>query len=53
MTEYLRPQKRYAHLFGSTPRTDIIQRIQEGADHNIARFGLLATDPETTDLPRA
>jgi pyruvate ferredoxin oxidoreductase beta subunit len=43
--EYLRLQKRYAHLFGERPRPDIVARIQAGADRNIARFGLLP-DPE-------
>ena len=40
--EYLRPQKRYAHLFAPEPRTDVIARLQRAADRNIARFGLLA-----------
>jgi pyruvate ferredoxin oxidoreductase beta subunit len=39
--EYLRIQRRYAHLFGDPPRTDVIERIQAGADRNIRRFGLL------------
>jgi pyruvate ferredoxin oxidoreductase beta subunit len=39
--EYLRPQRRYAHLFGDPPRTDVIERIQATADRNIRRFGLL------------
>jgi len=39
--EYLRPQKRFAHLFKPEPRTDVIARIQAGADRNIRRFGLL------------
>jgi len=39
--EYLRPQKRFAHLFKPQPRTEVIARIQAGADRNIARFGLL------------
>jgi pyruvate ferredoxin oxidoreductase beta subunit len=43
--EYLRPQKRFAHLFGDPGRPDIIARIQAGADRNIERFGLL--DKET------
>ena len=42
--EYLRPQKRYAHLFGDPPRTDLLARIQGLADRNIARYGLLAAD---------
>ncbi|HEV8555670.1 MAG TPA: thiamine pyrophosphate-dependent enzyme [Actinophytocola sp.] len=39
--EYLKLQGRYAHLFGETPRQDVIDRIQAGADRNIRRFGLL------------
>ena len=39
--EYLRPQKRFAHLFKPQPRPEVIARIQAGADRNIARFGLL------------
>jgi pyruvate ferredoxin oxidoreductase beta subunit len=40
--EYLKLQKRFAHLFGKTPDTDRIAMIQEIADRNIRRFGLLA-----------
>jgi pyruvate ferredoxin oxidoreductase beta subunit len=39
--DYLRPQKRFAHLFGNPPRADLIARIQESADRNIRRYGLL------------
>lgn len=39
--DYLRPQRRYAHLFGDPPRTDVIARIQATADRNIRKFGLL------------
>jgi pyruvate ferredoxin oxidoreductase beta subunit len=39
--EYLRTQRRFAHLFGTTPRTDVIAKIQAIADRNIRRFGLL------------
>ena len=39
--EYLRPQKRYAHLFGKQPRVDVIARLQALADRNIKRYGLL------------
>jgi pyruvate ferredoxin oxidoreductase beta subunit len=45
--DYLRPQKRFAHLFKPEPRTETIARIQAGADRNIRRFGLLK-DPEET-----
>jgi pyruvate ferredoxin oxidoreductase beta subunit len=39
--EYLRPQKRFAHLFGAAPRTEVIGRIQAIADRTIRRYGLL------------
>jgi pyruvate ferredoxin oxidoreductase beta subunit len=39
--EYLRPQRRFAHLFGDPPRTDVLERIQAHADRNIRRFDLL------------
>jgi pyruvate ferredoxin oxidoreductase beta subunit len=46
--EYLRAQKRFAHLFKDPPQTDVIARIQAGADRNIRRFGLLPDEPEET-----
>ena len=39
--EYLKLQKRFAHLFGKTPALDTIARIQSMADRNIRKFGLL------------
>ena len=53
--EYLHLQRRYAHLFSDPPRTDVIKRIQEIADRNIRRFGLLADGPtaEADGLMRA
>jgi len=39
--EYLRLQKRFAHLFKPKPDADRIARLQAIADRNIARFGLL------------
>ncbi len=47
--EYLRPQKRFAHLFADPPRTEIVERIQAGADRNIRRFGLLPDEPAQED----
>jgi pyruvate ferredoxin oxidoreductase beta subunit len=41
VTQYLEPQRRFAHLFSPVPRLDIIARIQEMADRNIKKFGLL------------
>jgi len=39
--DYLRPQRRYAHLFDPVERRDVIELIQGRANRNIARFGLL------------
>jgi hypothetical protein len=48
--EYLKLQRRYAHLFGDPGRPDVIEQIQAVADRNIRRFGLLA-DGAAADLP--
>jgi pyruvate ferredoxin oxidoreductase beta subunit len=42
--EYLKLQKRYAHLFGDPPETEVIAQIQARADRNIRNFGLLDGD---------
>jgi pyruvate ferredoxin oxidoreductase beta subunit len=44
--EYLKLQKRFAHLFGKTPATETIARIQAMADRNIRKFGLLEEGAE-------
>ncbi|MDA8261532.1 MAG: thiamine pyrophosphate-dependent enzyme [Actinomycetota bacterium] len=44
--EYLRPQRRYQHLFRPQADTETIGRIQAIADKNISRFGLTQSDPE-------
>ncbi|HSD24003.1 MAG TPA: thiamine pyrophosphate-dependent enzyme [Solirubrobacterales bacterium] len=49
--EYLKLQKRYAHLFGDPPDTEVIAKIQEKADRNIRNFGLLADTDQGGDLP--
>jgi pyruvate ferredoxin oxidoreductase beta subunit len=41
--EYLRPQKRFAHLFANGS-DDEIRRLQEIADRNIRRYGLLEAE---------
>ena len=41
--DYLRNQKRYAHLFGKNGRTDLLDRIQQIADRNIKEFNLVGT----------
>jgi pyruvate ferredoxin oxidoreductase beta subunit len=43
--DYLRPQQRYAHLFGDHPRPDVVARLQQRADRNITRYGLLPEEP--------
>ena len=40
VNEYLRLQKRYAHLFGKEPDVATVAAIQEIADRNIEEFGL-------------
>jgi len=39
--EYLRPQRRFAHLFEPERRSEDLARLQARADRTIARFGLL------------
>jgi pyruvate ferredoxin oxidoreductase beta subunit len=39
--DYLKPQKRYAHLFGKTPQVEVIARLQAMADRNIRKYKLL------------
>ncbi|MCB0881415.1 MAG: pyruvate ferredoxin oxidoreductase [Thermoleophilia bacterium] len=39
--DYLRMQKRFAHLFAPARRDDVIDRLQAMADRNIRRYGLL------------
>ena len=41
--DYLKPQKRFAHLFGAKPDVETIARLQAIADRNIRRYGLLET----------
>ena len=42
--DYLKPQKRYAHLFGKKPAYETIARLQALADKNIRRYSLLDTE---------
>jgi pyruvate ferredoxin oxidoreductase beta subunit len=39
--DYLKPQKRFAHLFGAKPDVARIARIQAMANRSIKRFGLM------------
>ena len=43
--QYLRPQKRYAHLFSPQPNSAVLAELQAMADRNIRRFGLLPAGP--------
>ena len=42
--EYLKLQKRFAHLFGKKGDPEIIARLQTLADRNIAKYGLLSSE---------
>ncbi|HEY8708881.1 MAG TPA: thiamine pyrophosphate-dependent enzyme [Burkholderiaceae bacterium] len=39
--DYLKPQKRFAHLFGNPGHPEMLAQIQADADRNIRRYGLL------------
>ncbi len=41
--EYLKPQKRFAHLFGKHAHPETVARLQAIADRNIRKYGLLET----------
>ena len=41
VTEYLQPQKRFAHLFSSEPGTQQVAKLQALAARNIVEFHLL------------
>ena len=45
IAEYLKPQRRFAHLFGEPPALETIARMQAIADRNIRRYGLLDQEP--------
>jgi pyruvate ferredoxin oxidoreductase beta subunit len=45
--EYLRLQKRYAHLFREPRRDDVITALQDLADRTIERYDLLPTERAT------
>ena len=51
--EYLRLQRRFAHLFGEHGHPEVVERIQALADRNIERFGLLDEEDEVTQKPFA
>jgi pyruvate ferredoxin oxidoreductase beta subunit len=39
--EYLKPQRRFAHLFGKHAHPEMVARMQAIADRNIRKYGLL------------
>ena len=43
--EYLKPQKRFRHMFSGDGSEEQIKTIQALADENIEKYGLLAKDP--------
>jgi pyruvate ferredoxin oxidoreductase beta subunit len=47
--EYLKLQRRFAHLFGEHGHPEIVARLQEIADRNIREYGLLAEDGEEVE----
>ncbi len=49
--EYLVLQRRYAHLFKPKRNEAVLARLQEMADRNIRRFGLLPAGGEAAGLP--
>lgn len=53
VTDYLRIQSRYAHLFRPKENTEVIARIQAAADRNIARFALNPSTERTGVLASA
>src|SRR2546423_845982 len=50
VTDYLRLQARYVHLFRPEEDTEVIGRIQAAADRSIGRFGLMPFAAERAGL---
>jgi Pyruvate:ferredoxin oxidoreductase and related 2-oxoacid:ferredoxin oxidoreductases, beta subunit len=48
--EYLRTQRRFAHLFKPTTHTEVIERMQAICDRNIRRYGLIDQDQLDEDV---
>ena len=44
--QYLKPQRRFAHLFTSDEGRERIKRLQAMADHNITEYRLLSNGEE-------
>lgn len=43
--DYLKLQKRFAHLFGKKGNPEVIVRLQHLADRNIEKYGMLGEEP--------
>ncbi|QPK81362.1 pyruvate ferredoxin oxidoreductase [Schaalia sp. ZJ405] len=48
--EYLKPQRRFAHLFKGGGEPEVIARLQAIADRNIRRYGLIDEDQLDDDV---
>lgn len=48
VTDYLKPQKRFAHLFAKNADPQVLLRLQAIADRNIRKYGLLEGDEGET-----
>jgi pyruvate ferredoxin oxidoreductase beta subunit len=50
VADYLKPQRRFAHLFGASGRPDLLAAIQAIADRNISKYHLV--DEHTQEVSR-
>lgn len=50
VVEYLKLQRRFAHLFKPTVNQEVIDRLQAVADRNIRRYGLISADGLDEDV---
>ncbi|MDO4937437.1 MAG: thiamine pyrophosphate-dependent enzyme [Sutterellaceae bacterium] len=48
---YLKLQKRFAHLFGKKGSPETLLRLQAMADRNIEKYGLMDEDDQRRDIP--
>ena len=51
VTEYLKPQKRFAHLFSKKADPAVLERMQALCDRNIEEYGLLADEEDEEFSP--
>ena len=47
---YLKPQRRFAHVFKGPDSSEVLARIQAIADRNIKRYGLIEMDSLDEDV---